>query len=187
LPETRQQRGLAAILAADVAGYTRAMGADEAGTHARLQALLRETIRPEVLARGGRVFKEMGDGCLAEFPSAVDAAQCAAAIQAAQAAAGSSLQLRIGLHLGDVIVEGDDLFGDGVNIAARLQGEAAPGSVVASAAFRQHVEGRAGLTFAEAGTRSLKNVAEPVEIFTLQATGAPPAPQTRRQRSHPLR
>ncbi len=115
MAEARQQRRLAAILAADVVGYTRAMALDEAGTLAQLQALLREVVAPAVAGQDGRIFKEMGDGILAELPSAVGAAQCAAAIQAALATSGSALQLRIGLHVGDVIVEGDDLFGDGVN------------------------------------------------------------------------
>ena len=127
MSETRQQRRLTAILAADVVGYTRAMAADETGTLAQLQTLLREVVAPAVAGQDGRIFKEMGDGILAELPSSVGAAQCAAAIQVTLAASGSALQLRIGLHVGDVIVEGDDLFGDGVNIAARLQAEAEPG------------------------------------------------------------
>lgn len=175
MSETSDQRRLAAILAADVVDYTRAMGTDESGTLARLQAVLRDVIRPAVAGHDGRIFKEMGDGILAEFPSAVGAAQCAAAIQSALAEAEAPLQLRIGLHLGDVIVTGEDLFGDGVNLAARLQAEADPGGVVASAAFRQHVEGRSGLKFSDLGSRSLKNVAAPVQVFALNRTGNAPS------------
>jgi adenylate cyclase len=175
MPESRQQRRLAAILAADVVGYTRAMAADEAGTLNQLQTLLREVIAPAVAGQDGRVFKEMGDGILVEFSSAVGAAQAAAAIQTALAASGSALQLRIGLHVGDVIVEGDDLFGDGVNIAARLEAEAEPGGVVVSNAFRNHAEGRAGLVFDDLGTRQLKNVAEPMQVHLLRRDGGQPA------------
>jgi len=175
LSETRQQRRLTAILAADVVGYTRAMAMDEAGTLAQLQTLLREVVAPAVAGQDGRIFKEMGDGILAELPSSVGAAQCAAAIQVTLAASGSALQLRIGLHVGDVIVEGDDLFGDGVNIAARLQAEAEPGGVVVSNTFRRHAEGRAGLVFDDLGTRQLKNVAEPMRIYLLRRDGGPSA------------
>ncbi|MHA1528273.1 MAG: adenylate/guanylate cyclase domain-containing protein [Alphaproteobacteria bacterium] len=175
MSETRQQRRLAAILAADVVGYTRAMAADETGTLVQLQMLLGEVVGPAVVGHDGRIFKEMGDGILVEFPSAVDAAQCAAAIQAALAASDSALQLRIELHVGDVIVEGDDLFGDGVNIAARLEAEAEPGGIVVSNAFRRHAEGRAGLVFDDLGTRRLKNVAEPMRVHLLRRDGTGPA------------
>jgi adenylate cyclase len=171
MSESRQQRRLAAILAADVIGYTRAMAADEAGTLKQLQTLLREVIAPAVAGQDGRVFKEMGDGILVEFPSAVGAAQAAAAIQTALSISESALQLRIGLHVGDVIVEGDDLFGDGVNIAARLEAEAEPGGVVVSDAFRRHAEGRAGLIFDDLGTRQLKNVADPMHVHLLRREG----------------
>ncbi|MFQ5566817.1 MAG: adenylate/guanylate cyclase domain-containing protein [Paracoccaceae bacterium] len=187
MSETRQQRRLAAILAADVVGYTSAMAADEAGTLARLQALLREVVAPAVAGQDGRIFKEMGDGILVEFPSAVGAAQCAAAIQAALAASNSALHLRIGLHVGDVIVEGDDLFGDGVNIAARLQAEAEPGGIVASNAFRRHAEGRAGLVFEDLGTRRLKNVAEPMQVHLLRRDGGGDAPRAAAPARAPLR
>jgi len=171
MSESQQKRRLAAILAADVVGYTRAMAADEAGTLKQLQTLLREVVAPAVAGQDGRVFKEMGDGILVEFPSAVGAAQAAAAIQTALAASGSALQLRIGLHVGDVIVEGDDLFGDGINIAARLEAEAEPGGVVVSNVFRRHSEGRAGLVFDDLGTRQLKNVAEPMQVHLLRRDG----------------
>jgi adenylate cyclase len=182
MSESRQQRRLAAILAADVVGYTSAMAADESGTLAQVQALLREVIAPAVAGQDGRIFKQMGDGILAELPSAVGAAQCAAAIQAALATSGSALQLRIGLHVGDLIVEGDDLFGDGVNIAARLEAEAEPGGVVVSNAFRRHAEGRAGLVFDDLGTRQLKNVAEPMRVHLLRRDGSAPPPPARTPR-----
>jgi len=118
------QRRLAAILAADVVGYSRLMGADEAGTVARLRALFREVVQPAVTAQRGRVFKLMGDAFLAEFGSAVGAVTCAAALQEALAAAPGEppIVLRIGLHLGDVLVEGGDQLRDGVNVAARIEG-----------------------------------------------------------------
>jgi len=182
----KQQRRLTAIMAADVAGYTRAMAADEAGTLARLQALIRDIVAPAVEAQGGRIFKEMGDGILAEFPSAVDAVRCAVAIQSTMATAKPALTLRIGLHVGDVIIEGDDLFGDGVNIAARLEAEAEPGSIVVSDAFRNHAEGRAGVAFTDLGMRHLKNIDRPVRVHQLTGEGAPetppakPSPRNRR-------
>ncbi len=176
------QRRLAAILAADVVGYTSAMASDEAGTLAEVQHLLREVVQPAVAGQEGRIFKRMGDGILTEFPSSVGAAQCAAAIQTAMASAESSLQLRIGLHVGDVIVEGDDLFGDGVNVAARLESQAEPGAVVASEAFRNHAEGRAGLAFDDLGDRILKNVPEPMRIFALRRDGVEPVAPRRRKR-----
>ena len=128
-------RRLAAILAADVVGYSRLMAADEAGTHARLKALRQELIEPAIAAHHGRIVKLMGDGALVEFASVVDAVQCAVEIQrgVAERNAGvpddQRIEFRIGINLGDVIVEGDDIYGDGVNIAARLEGLAEPGGI----------------------------------------------------------
>src|SRR5712691_11394041 len=128
-------RRLAAILAADVAGYSRLMGADEEGTHERLKALRRELLDPKIAEHKGRIVKTTGDGMLVEFASVVDAVRCAVAVQQAMAErntgaeADDRIELRIGINLGDVIVEGDDLYGDGVNIAARIEALAEPGAV----------------------------------------------------------
>src|SRR5688572_4297973 len=125
------QRRLAAILAADVVGYSRLMGQDEAGTLAALKALRTEIIDPKVTEHSGRVFKSTGDGCLAEFPSVVNAASCAVAIQQAvrDNTSNSAIQLRIGINVGDVVVEEGDVFGDGVNVASRIEGIAPAGGI----------------------------------------------------------
>ncbi len=129
------KRRLAAILAADVVGYSRLMGEDEAGTLERLKAFRRELVQPKIAERGGRIVKLMGDGLLAEFPSAVEAVQCAVEIQQDMAGQEADLpderriRLRIGVNLGDIIVEGSDIYGDGVNVAARLERLAEPGGV----------------------------------------------------------
>ena len=139
MAEERAQRRLAAILAADVVGYSRLMQADEAGTLAALKARRREVLQPAIARHRGRIVKVMGDGVLVEFASAVDAVECAVALQEAMDAANAELPedrrivLRIGINLGDVMVEGSDLYGDGVNIAARLEAMAEPGSVFISA------------------------------------------------------
>src|SRR5499425_2886877 len=131
-------RRLAAILAADVAGYSRLMGADEEGTHERLKAHLRELVDPKIREHRGRTVKNTGDGMLAEFPSVVDAVRCAAEIQRAMIDREAGLpedgriRFRVGINLGDVIVEGDDIFGDGVNVAARLEALAEPGGICIS-------------------------------------------------------
>ena len=174
-------RRLAAILAADVVGYSRLMEADEDGTLARLRHLFRAVVQPGVSASRGRIFKLMGDAVLAEFPSGVDAVLCATALQQAvegQAAgdpASARIRLRIGLHLGDVIAEGGDLLGDGVNLAARLEGLAEPGGIVISAAVAEAVRGRLPFTLEDLGDQSLKNIARPVRAFRIgaAATDAP--------------
>lgn len=165
------RRRLVAILAADVVGYARLIGADEAGTLARLRALFGEAIRPVLRAHGGRIFKLMGDAFLAEFGSAVAAVTAAAAMQEAIAAReAADLRLRVGVHLGDVVVEGSDLLGDGVNIAARLEGEADPGGVAISAAVADAVRGRVPFALEDRGERMLKNIERPLRVFRL----APP-------------
>jgi adenylate cyclase len=136
-------RRLAAILAADVAGYSRLMGADEEGTHERLRTHLRELIEPKIAERRGRIVKNTGDGFLAEFASVVDAVRCAAELQRGMAErhAGTAwdrrIEFRVGINLGDVIAEGDDIFGDGVNIAARLEALAEPGGVLVSSTVHE--------------------------------------------------
>ena len=165
------QRKLAAILAADVVGYSRLMRADEVGTLAAMKALWSEVVQPSVRSHRGRVFKLMGDGMLAEFASVVDAANAADAIQtAANERAGGqaedkAIRLRIGINLGDVVVDGSDLYGDGVNIAARLQEVAEPGGIALSAGTHDYLRGKSTLTFADAGERSLKNIDEPVRVW----------------------
>jgi class 3 adenylate cyclase len=150
LPET--ERRLAAILAADVAGFSGLVEVDEAASLVRLRGLREAVIEPALRRHRGRLVKLMGDGLLAEFPSVVDAAACALAIQDANAAheAGraDALRLRIGVNLGDVVIDGDDLLGDGVNIAARLEGLAEPGGVVVSGTVYDHLHGKLGLRFA---------------------------------------
>jgi len=169
-------RRLAAILAADVVGYSRLMGADEAGTVARLREVFREVVQPAVTAQRGRVFKLMRDAFLAEFGSAVGAVTCAAALQEALAAAPGEppIVLRIGVHLGDVLVEGGDLLGDGVNVAARIEGVAEPGGVALSGAVAEAVRGRVPFGLEDLGEQALKNIERPVRVFRLVAQDAAP-------------
>jgi adenylate cyclase len=164
----RVARRLAAILAADVVGYSRQLGADEAGTLERLRALRAEVIDPLMAEHGGRVFKTTGDGLLAEFPSAVQALRCAIAIQERQRGEASALQLRIGVHQGDVVIEGDDLLGDGVNIAARLEPLAEPGGICISARVREDAAGKILLDVEDLGEPDLKNIAQKVRVFRLR-------------------
>jgi class 3 adenylate cyclase/ABC-type uncharacterized transport system substrate-binding protein len=165
-------RRLAAILAADVAGYSRLMGADEEGTLARVKAALAELVDPAIAAHNGRIFKTMGDGFLTEFSSVVEAVRCAVAVQRAMAArAESDIQFRIGIHVGDVIADGDDLYGDGVNIAARLEALAAPGGLCVSARVYEDVSGRIAEEFDNGGEQRLKNIDRPVRVFRLRGGG----------------
>jgi adenylate cyclase len=164
-------RRLAAILAADVVGYSRLMGQDEAGTLERLKSLRKELVQPKISEHGGRVVKLMGDGLLAEFPSVVDAVQCAAEVQLAlrmrdtDLSQNNRINLRIGINLGDVIVEGTDIYGDGVNVAARLQEAAAPGGIVLSATAYEHAEAKVDVSFQDGGVHNLKNISKPVHIY----------------------
>ena len=164
-------RRLAAILAADVAGYSRLMGADEEGTLAALTAHLTELIEPCIAEHRGRVVKTTGDGLLVEFASVVDAVRCAVAFQEGMAARNSDtpeerrLEFRIGVNLGDVIIQDDDVFGDGVNVAARLEGLAEPGGIVVSGTVHEHVRSKLDLGFNDLGPRPVKNIAEPVHAF----------------------
>ena len=165
-------RRLAGILAADVVGYSRLLGADEAATLARLRRLRHELIDPLMVEHGGRVFKTTGDGLLAEFPSAVQALRCAIAIQGRLRADPSALQLRIGLHQGDVVIEGDDLLGGGVNIAARIEPLAEPGGIVISARVHEDAAGKISLEVEDLGKPDLKNIAQKIQIFRVRL--APP-------------
>ena len=192
------QRRLAAILAADVAGYSRLMGEDEAGTLAALNAHREEVLEPRVTAHGGRIVKVMGDGFLVEFPSVVETVQCAVEIQEqmaernAQAPAHRRIDFRIGINLGDVIVERDDIYGDGVNIAARLEGLAEPGGICASRSVFEQIRNRLDLDAVDLGDLTVKNIAEPVHAYRIligQAEAAdrsspratPPRPEQARE------
>ncbi len=182
MQEPAVQRRLAAILAIDIVGFSRLMGADEEGTLARLKRLRAELIDPGIIEFRGRTFKTTGDGLLAEFASVVDAVQCAAKVQTAIAAreaaepAETRMALRVGVNLGDIIIEGDDVYGDGVNIAARLEGICQPGSVAISASAYEQVRDKVPLRFADRGEHAVKNIARPVRVYGLDlgAPGAPP-------------
>ena len=165
----RVERRLAAILAADVAGYSRLIGTDEEGTLAALRALRREVIDPRIAEHRGRIVKTTGDGLLAEFASVVDALRCAAAWQAAMPA-DSKIAWRIGVNQGDIVVEDGDIFGDGVNVAARLEGIAEPGGICVSARVQEDAAGRLDLGFEDIGEQSLKNIARAVRVYRVRPT-----------------
>jgi len=175
-------RRLAAILAADMVGYSRLMGADEEGTLARLQALRQQIIDPSVAKSGGRVVKTTGDGILAEFPSAVEAVRCALDMQEqtrareAAHAPGQRLEFRVGINVGDVIASDDDIHGDGVNVAARLEGLADPGGILVSATVHATAAGRLACTFEDLGEQALKNIVQPVRAYRV----TPPTPNAER-------
>jgi TolB-like protein/class 3 adenylate cyclase/Flp pilus assembly protein TadD len=179
-------RRLAAILAADVAGYSRLMGADEEGTLERLKALRREFVDPKIAEHQGRIVKTTGDGLLVEFASVVDALRCAAEIQKALAEGNAVLppdrriEFRIGIHQGDIIVEDGDIFGDGVNVAARLEGLAEPGGICVSARVREDAAGKLDLAFRDLGEQQLKNIERPVRAYAVGATVSPARSRPRR-------
>jgi adenylate cyclase len=177
-------RRLAAILAADVAGYSRLMGKDEEGTHERLKAHLGELVNPKITEHRGRIVKNAGDGFLSEFQSVVDAVRCAIEIQRGMADRETELpeerriRFRMGINLGDVIAEGEDIFGDGVNVAARLEGIAEPSGICVSRVVRDQVRDRLDYTFEDLGEQTVKNIARPVRVFALrpEAVVAMPMP-----------
>ncbi|HJQ56518.1 MAG TPA: adenylate/guanylate cyclase domain-containing protein [Vineibacter sp.] len=175
---TREQRRLAAIISADVVGYSRLMGRDESGTLARLRAHRKLRFAPILARRGGRLVKLTGDGALAEFPSAVEALAAAIEFQQAMIEANrtesvdTAIVFRLGLHLGDLIVEEDDLYGDGVNVAARLEAESEPGGIVVSSTIKDLVTGRLKATFDDLGERALKNIERPVQSFRVRWNAA---------------
>jgi TolB-like protein/class 3 adenylate cyclase/tetratricopeptide (TPR) repeat protein len=158
-------RRLAAILAADVAGYSRLMGADELGTLEALKAYRREVVDPAIAAHHGRIVKTTGDGLLVEFASAVDAVTCAMSVQEKMAERGGQIQFRIGINIGDIISEGDDIFGDGVNVAARVENECEPGGVYLSGSAHEQVTGKTKFAFEDLGERTLKNIARSVRLY----------------------
>jgi adenylate cyclase len=175
-------RRLAAILAADVAGYSRLMGSDEEGTHERLKALRRELLDPKIAEHHGRIVKTTGDGMLVEFASVVDAVRCAVAVQHAMperntsVGADNRIELRIGINLGDVIVEGDDLYGDGVNIAARIEALADAGGVFVSNTVYDHVRDRLPFVFEDLGEQQVKNITRPVRVYRVRPESPHPSP-----------
>src|SRR4029079_11195656 len=175
--EERTQRRLAAILAADVVGFSRLMEADESGTMAALKVRRKDVLDPLVAQYQGRIFKTIGDGVLIEFASAVNAVQCAAELQQGMAVSNSGkpedrhIVLRIGVNLGDVLVEGVDLYGDGVNIAARLETIAEPGGILVSSTAHEHVGTKVKVGFKDMGLQALKNIAQPVRAY--RVTGTP--------------
>jgi class 3 adenylate cyclase len=169
----RVERRLSAILAADVAGYSRLMHDDEEATHAKLTALLADSVAPAISEHDGRIVKNTGDGFLAEFPSAVEAVRAAMQFQTrikelttAEAEEGR-IAFRVGINIGDVIVEPHDIFGDDVNIAARLESIAEPGGICISSSAYNHVRGKVGVDFADLGDQNLKNIAVPVRTYAV--------------------
>jgi adenylate cyclase len=172
-----QTRRLAAILAADVAGYSRLIGADEEGTLNQLRSIRSDVIDPKIAEHHGRIVKTTGDGLLVEFASVVDAVRCATEIQNGMAernadiAAEKRIELRVGINVGDIVVEDGDIFGDGVNIAARLEGLAYPGGICVSARVQEDAAGKLELAFEDMGEQNLKNIARSVRVYRVRLDG----------------
>src|SRR5215467_8884421 len=177
-------RRLTAILAADVAGYSRLMGADEEGTHERLKAHLSELVNPKIGEHHGRIVKNTGDGFLAEFASVVDAVRCAAEVQRTMADRNAEtpedkrITFRVGINLGDVIAEPDDIYGDGVNVAARLEALAEPGGICVSRVVRDQIRDKLPYPFEDKGEQSVKNIARSVRVFALHPEAIADLPVT---------
>src|SRR5438128_8513178 len=175
MAEERVERRLAAIFAADVAGYSRLMGTDEEGTLARLKAHRRELIDPKIREHRGRIVKTTGDGFLAEFGSVIDALRCATEVQGeiaernAGVSADSRIDYRIGIHQGDIVAEDGDIFGDGVNIAARLEALAEPGGICVSACVQEDAAGKLEIAFEDIGQQQLKNIARPLRVYQVRS------------------
>lgn len=167
----RVERRLVAILAADVVGYSRLIGLDETGTLAALRALRKNIVDPKIEKHQGRIVKLMGDGVLVEFPSVVEATQCAVGVQRAMVAHNTcepgdrQIEFRVGINVGDIIVEGEDILGDGVNIAARMEGLAEPGGICISRAAFSQVRDKLPLVFEDLGEIAVKNIARPVQVY----------------------
>jgi adenylate cyclase len=170
----RVERRLAAVLAADVAGYSRLMGSDEVGTLEALKTLRREIVDPAIAGHNGRIVKTTGDGLLVEFGSAVDAVTCAMAVQElmTERKDQSTIAFRIGINVGDIIIDGGDIFGDGVNVAARVENECEPGGVCLSDDAFRHVRGKTAFAFDDLGERSLKNIDRPVRLYAARSTSS---------------
>ena len=186
MAEADVERRLAAVLAADVAGYSRLMGADEEGTLARLNAHRREFLEPTIAEHRGRIVKRTGDGILLEFGSAVDAIRCAIQTQRGMAQRNAAVpadrrtEIRIGIHVGDIIIEEGDIFGDGVNIAARLESIAQPGGICISEDAHRQVRDKLNIAFDDAGEQQLKNITRPVRVYRIML-GEETAPETERE------
>lgn len=165
------QRRLAAIVSADVVGYSRHMGIDEVGTLTALRAHRAALIDPKIAEHGGRIVKTMGDGLLLEFPSVVDATDCAIAVQEGMAARNDGtdedkrIEFRIGVHVGDIIIEDEDILGDGVNIAARVEALAEPGGIAITGRAYDDIRDRVDAAFSDTGEHSLKNISRPVQVW----------------------
>ena len=174
----RVERRLTAILAADVAGYSRLTGLDEEGTHVQLQDHLRTLLDPKIAEHGGRVVKNTGDGLLAEFSSVVDTVRCALDVQRGMAERNAEvphekrIEFRIGINVGDIIIDRGDIFGDGVNVAVRLEGIAEPGGICISDDAHRQMRGKLDIAFADAGEQQLKNIAQPVRVYRVRFGGA---------------
>src|SRR3954454_24802210 len=168
------ERRLAAVLAADVAGYSRLMGIDEEGTLARLKAVRKALVDPAIASHRGRIVKTTGDGMLVEFASAVDAVRGAVEVQRGMAEQNASvpqkqrIEFRIGIHVGDIIIDDNDIFGDGVNVAARLEGIAEPGGICISDDAQRQIRGKVDTAFEDMGSQNLKNIAEPMRAWRLR-------------------
>jgi adenylate cyclase len=181
LSNERVERRLAAILAADVAGYSRLMGANEEGTLAQLKAIRKALVDPTIAAHRGRIVKTTGDGMLVEFASAVDAARCAVEVQREREMQNTDvrhdlrIEFRIGIHVGDIIIDDNDIFGDGVNIAARLEGIAEPGGVCISDDAQRQIRGKVDIAFEDMGLQNLKNITEPMRAWRLRINASAPA------------
>src|SRR5260221_8251418 len=188
----RVERRLSAILAADVAGYSRLMHHDEEATHAKLTALLGGGVETAIAEHGGRIVKNTGDGFLAEFPSAVQSVRAAVRFQTrikeltTDEAEDRRIAFRVGINVGDVIVEPHDIFGDGVNIAARLEGISEPGGICISSSVYDQVRGKVAVAFADLGEQTLKNIDHPVRIYAIISDGPTSATQVERAGKGPL-
>jgi len=182
MAEARVERRLAAILAADVAGYSRLMGTDEEATLAALKACRHELIDPKIADYRGRIVKTTGDGVLVEFPSAVDAVRCAIEVQRAMATRNAAIpedrriEFRIGINVGDIIIDEGDIYGDGVNIAARVESLASPGEICISENAYQQIKGKLAFDVRDLGEQSLKNIVQPVRVYGVRLDGTPERP-----------
>ena len=181
MPAQPVERKLAAIFVADIVGYSRLMGEDEEGTHAAVTELRREVIAPRIDEHHGRIVKLTGDGFLAEFASVVDAVRCAVEIQRGMAGRNEGapvdrrIEFRIGVNIGDIIVEADDIYGDGVNLAARLEALAEPGGICVSRVVRDQVRDKLDVAFDDLGEQQVKNIARPLRVYRVRsATSAGP-------------